>query len=260
MPSSQGNPTCRAQWAFVGASQGPASSTSPAPSTERSPLSAQHSIFRHWLALANAAATAFAGLPVAAPALMAAGWHGPALLIYSLYQSVCHQWPGRSYFLFGPRLVYPMDELEPLRLGMARDFVGNAAMGFKVAYCERDFAIYTTVLLAGLAYALMRARARPLPWAVFFVCLAPLALDGFTQLFGLHESTWTLRTLTGALAGFAGVWLLYPRVDEAVRPGGRRQPTAWSRPPTASSSSPTVGPGRAASEAEPAAPRAVADG
>ena len=114
----------------------------------------------------------------------------------------CHQWPGRSYFLFGPRLVYGMDELQATGVGMARDFVGDAAMGFKLAYGERDLAIYTSVLLAGLLYALLRRRARPLLWPVFAVCLTPIAVDGFTQLFGLRESVWELRTLTGALTGF----------------------------------------------------------
>src|SRR5438067_3215240 len=92
---------------------------------------------RHWLALANAAVAVFAGLPVLAPALMAAGWSQPALLIYAAYSTTCHQWPGRSYFLFGPQLAYSMDDLERYGLGTAHDFIGNAALGFKVAYCER---------------------------------------------------------------------------------------------------------------------------
>lgn len=171
---------------------------------------------RHWLALVNLAASVFAALPIVAPALLAAGWHGPALVIYAAYQFTCHQWPARSYFLFGPALVYPMQGLAPAGLGAARDFLGSAALGFKMAYCERDFAIYTTVVVAGLLYTLCRRHARPLPWTVFALCLVPIALDGFTQLFGWRESTWELRTLTGALLGVAGVWLVYPRLDVAV--------------------------------------------
>jgi uncharacterized membrane protein len=192
-------------------------------------------LVRHWLALLNLVVAVWVALPVAAPALMAAGWHGPALFVYTLYQTACHQWPGRSYFLFGPQLVYSMDELQRAGVGMARDFVGNAAMGFKVAYCERDFAIYTTVLLAGLLYAVLRRHARPLPWAVFLVCLVPIAVDGFSQLVGLRESSWELRTLTGALTGFAGVWLVYPRIAEAIAPPARpavRPGAAAQRPAT----------------------------
>jgi uncharacterized membrane protein len=203
------------------AARGATESVQGAAATQYAVRSTQYFV-RHWLALLNLGAAVWAGLPVAAPALMAAGWPGPALLIYTLYQTACHQWPGRSYFLFGPQLVYSMEELQAGGVGMARDFLGNAAMGFKVAYCERDFAIYTSVLLAGLLYAALRRRARPLPWAVFLVCLAPIAVDGFSQLFGWRESSWELRTLTGALTGFAGVWLVYPRIAEALAPRGRR--------------------------------------
>ena len=31
-------------------------------------------------------------------------------------------------------------------------FVGSPELGYKVAFCERDVAIYLAVLLAGLAY------------------------------------------------------------------------------------------------------------
>ncbi len=173
---------------------------------------------RHWLALLNTAAGVFAGLPLLAPALLAAGWSGPALLIYAMYRTTCHQWPGRSYFLFGPQLAYGMDELERSGLGMAHDFLGNATVGFKMAYCERNFAIYTTIFLAGLLYALLRRRARPLPIAAFGLLLLPILVDGASQLAGLRESSWELRTLTGALAGLAAVWLVYPRLDRAFRP------------------------------------------
>jgi uncharacterized membrane protein len=119
---------------------------------------------------------------------------------------------------------------DPGAIGRARDFFGTPELGFKMAYCERDFAIYTTVLLAGLLYALLRAHAHPLPWSVFAIALVPMAVDGFTQLFGLRESTWELRTLTGMLAGVAGVWLLYPRVDQALRAARPRAPASAASP------------------------------
>jgi uncharacterized membrane protein len=188
---------------------------------------------QHWLALFNTAAGLFAGLPVLAPILLAAGLTGPALLIYAAYGTTCHQWPGRSYFLFGPQLTYTMAELDALGLGRVRDFVGDAALGFKVAYCERDFAIYTTIFLAGLLYSLWRARWRPLSVSVFVCCLLPMALDGGTQLVGLRESSWELRSLTGALASLAAVALVYPRLDRAFTP--------MARPATALPGSPDIG-------------------
>jgi uncharacterized membrane protein len=183
----------------------------------------ERALCAHWLALANLLAALFAGLPLLAPLLMAAGWSTPAALIYAAYGFACHNWPGRSYFLFGPQGLVVGDPAALGPLAQARDFVGNAVLGFKVAYCERDLAIYGTVLLAGLLYALLRSRARPLPPWLFVVCLLPMALDGGTQLVGWRESTWLLRTLTGALAGAVGVWLVYPRIDLALRPPARCQ-------------------------------------
>ena len=69
-------------------------------------------------------------------------------------------------------------------------------------------------LVSGLLYGLVRDRMRPLPFKVFVVLCIPIAVDGLTQLFGWRESNWLLRTLTGALFGFAAVWLAYPYVDE----------------------------------------------
>jgi len=45
----------------------------------------------------------------------------------------------------------------------------------------------------------------------------PIAVDGGTQLFALRESNWLLRTLTGALFGFAVVWITYPHVESAMQ-------------------------------------------
>ena len=77
--------------------------------------------------------------------------------------SVCHQWAFRSYFLFGPDATYGPDDARDL-VGpqeMYR-FVGSPDLGYKVAFCERDVAIYLSVLIAGLAYArLPRPRAGP---------------------------------------------------------------------------------------------------
>jgi uncharacterized membrane protein len=117
----------------------------------------------------------------------------------------------------------------------ARRFVGNEQMGYKMALCERDMAIYVSVLLTGLLYGLLRRRMtiRPLPiWAFLIIGLGPIALDGFSQLFSqylvvlapqalaflpLRESSPFLRTLTGALFGFALVWLTYPHIDASMQ-------------------------------------------
>jgi uncharacterized membrane protein len=174
-------------------------------------------IRRHWLWLANLAVGVFVALPLLAPVLMATGHDELAAPLYAGYHYVCHQWAFRSYFLFGPAATYSPDVLGAL-LG-DRDMyltLGSPELGYKVAFCERDLAIYLTVLLSGLAYGRLRGRLSGLNLAGYALMILPMALDGFSQLFGWHESTPLLRGLTGALFGLASVWLIYPRIDDVL--------------------------------------------
>jgi uncharacterized membrane protein len=150
----------------------------------------------------------------------------------------------RSYFLFGEQIAYPRaaaeTSLTPIEsymhslpefagvstapeewtgfLWASRRFLGNEQMGYKMALCERDIAIYGAVLLGGLLYAVLRSRKarkesgirnaefgmpdvsspdggleyrqaaiRPLPiWVFLLIGLGPIALDGFSQLFSQY--------------------------------------------------------------------------
>jgi uncharacterized membrane protein len=93
---------------------------------------------------------------------------------------------------------------------------GSPEAGWKVAICQRDVAIYAAVFLTGVLYGLVRNRMRPLPFKYYLLFLIPIAIDGGTQLIGWRESNWFLRTVTGALFGFASVWLAYPYVEDAM--------------------------------------------
>ncbi len=77
-------------------------------------------------------------------------------------------------------------------------------------------ATYTAMLLAGLVCAIAGRRLARLPLVAFAVMLMPVAADGLTQLIGLRESTWLLRSATGALFGVAIAWLLYHPLDEVM--------------------------------------------
>jgi uncharacterized membrane protein len=172
---------------------------------------------RHWLLAINTVIAVTVALPIVAPVLMVTGHHSTARLIYTLFQPFCHQLPERSFFLFGPQLTYSLQELKrmtgadvPLR------YVGNSALGYKVAICQRDVAMYTAMLLAGLAFPLVRHRLRPLPVKVFALLCLPMAFDGFGQLLMLWQSTWWSRIISGAVFGMACVWLAYPYVEAGM--------------------------------------------
>lgn len=174
---------------------------------------------KHWLALFNLAAGLYVGLPILAPILMEAGWTAPAKAIYFIYRPACHQRPERSYFFGGPEFFYTPDQLAAAGIDLdplARD-IGNPLVGWKVAFCERDVAIYGTIFLAGLLYAAWRRRRGRwlLRFRYFLLFLVPAGIDGTLQFFGVYESNWILRSITGAILGLGMVLLAYPYLDDA---------------------------------------------
>jgi len=197
----------------------------------------------HYLAVFNILVLIYIGLPFLAPVLSKAGVQRPAKLIYGVYGIVCHQLSFRSIFLFGEQIVYPraavgMEGIESYSqaTGMgegnsareifsARAFHGDEHIGYKVALCQRDLAIYGAILLFGFIYSLTGKRLKPLPWYIWFIVgILPIGLDGVSQiisqppfnLFFYRESTPFLRILTGALFGFTTAWFGYPLVEETM--------------------------------------------
>ena len=171
---------------------------------------------------------------------MSAGYTRPASVIYRFYGLVCHQLAFRSWFIFGDQPAYPreaagVDNLLPYNIatGMneddelsARQFIGNQSVGYKVALCERDVAIYGGILLFGLIFSVTGRKIKPLPWYLWLmVGIIPIAIDGFSQLlsqpplnmFPYRESTPFLRSLTGFLFGFTTAWFGYPIVEESMQ-------------------------------------------
>ncbi|MCB0151137.1 MAG: DUF2085 domain-containing protein, partial [Caldilineaceae bacterium] len=161
--------------------------------------------------------------PFLAPIFMEIGWQAPAAVVYTIYSVLCHQLPDHSYFLFGPSFIPQTPELiaggmqAGASLLIERSFIGNEDIGWKVALCQRDVAIYFSVFLAGLSYTLVRNRAKPLSLKIFILLTIPMAIDGLTQLIGWRESNWWLRSVTGALFGAAAVFLVYPYVEDAMQ-------------------------------------------
>jgi uncharacterized membrane protein len=209
-------------------------------------------VSRHWLLLANLALIVFVGLPFLAPVLMEQGHERAAGAIYKVYSPACHQLAFRSWFLFGEQPYYPLSStylpdvhyFEEYVAGdphfsslspdegfgafswAARSYLGSEQMGYKVALCQRDVAIYAGLLLAGLLFGLVRRHLRPLSWKVFVLAgVLPMMIDGGYQLiahmapglFGVHETLPTLRTLTGFLFGAGLMWLTYPHIEMGMK-------------------------------------------
>lgn len=206
-------------------------------------------ISRHYLAILNIIMLLYVGLPVLAPVLMENGAKVPARVIYTMYSPLCHQFGFRSFYLYGEQAYYPLEEagldvidfesatgIQGLRNPndysrlQARKFVGNDAVGYKVALCERDVAIYASILFFGLLFALTGRRIPPLHWTLWLLLgIAPVGLDGFSQLFSqfdwqflatilpYRESTPFLRVLTGSMFGFFTAWFAYPNIEESMQ-------------------------------------------
>jgi uncharacterized membrane protein len=173
---------------------------------------------KHWLALANIFWGLYVVLPVLAPLMMDAGWTVPARVVYAIYRPACHQRPERSYFVGGEQFVYTPEELVAgdVDLDPFVRHIGNETVGWKMAFCQRDFAIYGSMFLAGLAYGLVRRRLKgwKMPFRYFLLFLVPMAIDGILQLFAFYESTWAQRTITGVIFGVGAVLFAYPYLEE----------------------------------------------
>ena len=203
-------------------------------------------ISKHYLAVFNLFLILYVGIPFLAPIFKKAGWNVPAEVVYKIYSPLCHQWAFRSFFLFGEQAYYPhaaakipgvltfeqvsgiTDLTDPSRL-QARVFEGNGQLGYKVALCERDIAIWGAMALFGLVYALTRRKLPKLHWLIWIlVGIGPIGLDGFSQLFSqipstfiqsilpYRESTPLLRVVTGFMFGLTTAWFMFPLIEESM--------------------------------------------
>ncbi len=206
-------------------------------------------IARHYLLVLNLFIFIYIGLPFLAPTLMEIGAETPARAIYTIYKPMCHQFGFRSFFLFGEQAFYPLAEANisgvktfeqiskipnldnPYSISryQAREYIGDETVGYKIALCERDTAIYLAILLFGIVFAVTGRRFISLHWTLWLLlAIVPIGLDGFSQLFSqfnwawlaslvpYRESTPYLRVLTGGLFGFMTAWFAYPNIEDSM--------------------------------------------
>jgi uncharacterized membrane protein len=214
---------------------------------------------RHWFKFVIGILLLYVVPPFLAPVFMSAGWSGSAHAIYFVYSFLCHQLPERSYFLFGSQFTYPLAQIQqasgvknPNDLLALRQFIGNAQMGWKLAWSDRMVSMFTSIPLFALGWYPPRKYIPRLPlWGVVLFLL-PMALDGGThfisdlQGFGagfrdtnlwlailsnhLYSPTFyigdawgsfnsIMRLATGTLFGMGLVWFGFPYLEEAFSHG-----------------------------------------
>jgi uncharacterized membrane protein len=188
--------------------------------------------------------------PFVAPFLMHIGWTGAGKAVYFIYSFFCHQLPERSFFLFGEKGMYSLAEIQTAWQNTAnpvilRQFTGNEAMGWKIAWSDRMISFYTSVWFFAVMGYPFRRTIRSMPWWGLFLLLIPIALDGVTHavsdLSGIglgfrDTNSWLAaltdyrllrsfyagdaagsfnslaRLITGLLAGLGIVWFTFPFV------------------------------------------------
>jgi uncharacterized membrane protein len=189
-------------------------------------------ITRHYMALINLSLFLLIAFSFIPPVLMKAGLKEPAHVIYSVYRLFCHELGFRSYFLFGKQAIYPRElagiiglityeEISQNITENANDFAGSDIWGYKIALCQRDLAMYGAALLYGLTFVFKKKSFKPIHFWILILATIPILVDGLSQLPGLmpdlaptwlpiRESNPILRTLTGAIFGFALTAFLFP--------------------------------------------------
>ena len=181
--------------------------------------------------------TLFILLAVSAPVCMKLGFENLAKIIYWIYSHFCHQFAYRSWFLFGEQSSYPLVQQSSLNQltfqdafgdeepssEFARSIIGNDRFGYKMAFCQRDLAMYGSLLLFGMFYIITKMRVKRIPLIIWVsLGLLPLAIDGSVQFLGSisefpigirsWESLPIIRTITGILFGFFTGWYIFPSI------------------------------------------------
>ncbi|HCR72304.1 MAG TPA: hypothetical protein DIW23_12725 [Anaerolineae bacterium] len=191
-------------------------------------------------------------IPWFAPVIMELGFTSAGNAIYFFYSFFCHQLPQRSIFLFGEQSMYSLSEIQTVWQNTSnpmilRQFIGNEAMGWKVAWSDRMVSFYTIIWVFAVIFYWLRNKAKAISIWMALLLLMPMILDGGTHMIsdfsgignGFRDTNLWLaqltnnsfsqnfysgdgigsfnswaRWITGILAGLAIVWLALPNIFE----------------------------------------------
>jgi len=131
--------------------------------------------------------------------------------LFSFFSFFCHQKFERSLCLN-----------QNYQLGNC-DVASNFIYQFPV--CSRDISFYLAMLIGGfLVLGIKKKDETKIPgiiWLTLFI--APMAVDGLTQLFGLRESTNEIRIVTGSIAGIIIPFYMIPIINRLISVGERNK-------------------------------------
>jgi uncharacterized membrane protein len=145
-------------------------------------------LLNYWAHIITSILGALVFIAIAIPFLSYFGLDAIAKPLFYALHFVCAQIPAHSFYIFGHQL----------------------------GLCARNFSIYTAMFLGSLLFVLSKKRLPGIPWWVWILMILPMALDGTSQMFGLRESTWYIRVITGALFGLGNVWFALPLMQKAL--------------------------------------------
>lgn len=210
-------------------------------------------ISNHWFATFLIIYGIWIWLPFLAPILMKLGLTTAGNIVYFIYSFFCHQLPERSLFFFGEKTMYSLSEIQSVWQDTAnpmilRKFIGNEAMGWKIAWSDRMISFYISVWLFALAWWPLRRKLNPPSWWAFALLLLPMIIDGSTHAvsdlagigLGFRDTNqWLValannamspafyagdalgsfnswaRLISGLLAGLGIVWLAFPYIFQS---------------------------------------------
>ena len=145
-------------------------------------------LIQHWATLITGVLGILVFAALSVPFLSYFGLDAISKQIFFALHMVCAQIPSHSFYIFGHQL------------GM----------------CARNFSIYASMFVGSLIFVLSKKRIPGIPWWLWILMILPMAIDGTTQMFGLRESTWELRVLTGTLFGLGNVWFALPLIQKTI--------------------------------------------
>lgn len=158
--------------------------------------------FRHWTTTASLWALLTVGGAVLTPWLESLGFETMAQLLYWAYRPLCPQRPDHSFFI----------------------------AGYKMAFEQRETAMFLAGAAAGPLHALLRPARLRIPGWLVPLALVPMLIDVATQSAGLREGDAFWRVVTGAMAVVPFVLWSYPHLEADFRKSFERDDAAVYSP------------------------------